>query len=97
MRFACYTMCHMRTISIRELHDKTGAWIRRASEHGEILVTDRGRTVAKILPEAGPKATPYFSRRMISPDFRKLMGRGRLRGGTDSTRIISEERDRSIS
>jgi len=90
-------MCHMKTISIRELHEKTGGWIRRAGKHGEIFVTDRGKTVAKILPEAGRRDTPYFSRRIISPAFRRLMDRGKLRGGTDSTQIISEERDRRVS
>jgi antitoxin (DNA-binding transcriptional repressor) of toxin-antitoxin stability system len=87
----------MKTISIRELHEKTGEWIRRAGKHGEIFVTDRGKTVAKILPETGPRDTPYFSRRIISPAFRRLLGRGKLHGGTDSTQIISEERDRRIS
>jgi antitoxin (DNA-binding transcriptional repressor) of toxin-antitoxin stability system len=92
-----YTMCHMKTISIRELHEKTGEWIRRAGKHGEIFVTDRGRTVAKILPETGPKNTPYFSRRTFSPAFRRLMGRVALSLGTDSTKTISESRDRPIS
>lgn len=89
-----YTMCHMKTISIRELHEKTGEWVRRACKHGEIFVTDRGRTIAKILPETGPKGTPYFARRVFSPAFRRLRDRGRLQGGTDSTQIIAEDRDR---
>ena len=87
----------MKTISIRELHDKTGEWVRRAAQHGEILVTDRGRTVAKILPETVQRDTPYFSQRKISPAFRRLMDRGKLRGGTDITQIISGDRDRNIS
>jgi antitoxin (DNA-binding transcriptional repressor) of toxin-antitoxin stability system len=87
----------MKTISIRELHEKTGEWVRQADEYGEILVTDRGRTVAKILPEAGPRIMPYFSRRVVSQAFRKLIERGTLRGGTDSTTILSEERDRRTS
>jgi antitoxin (DNA-binding transcriptional repressor) of toxin-antitoxin stability system len=87
----------MKMISIRELHDKTGEWIRRARKHGEIFVTYRGRTVAKILPETGPKNTPYFSRRAFSPAFRKLLDRGKLSHGTDSTKIISEDRNRPIS
>jgi len=86
-------MCHMKTISIRELHEKTGEWVRRAGTHGEILVSDRGRAIAKILPEAGRPEAPYFSRRVVSPAFRRLMRRGILRGGTDSTQVISEERD----
>jgi len=87
----------MKTISIRELHEKTGEWIRRAADHGEILVTERGKALAKILPEADRKGTPYFSKRRMSPAFRRLLDRGRSRGGTDSTQSISEDRDRSAS
>ena len=87
----------MKTISIRDLHEKTGEWVRRAEQQGEILVTDRGRIVAKILPESVQRDTPYFSRRKISPAFRRLMHRGKLSGGTDLTQIISGDRDRHIS
>jgi prevent-host-death family protein len=86
----------MKTISIRELHAKTGKYVRGAAHAGEIYITDRGKTVAKIVPQHDPGETPYFARRKVTPAFRKLMESGRLRGGTDSTSIVSEERDRPI-
>jgi antitoxin (DNA-binding transcriptional repressor) of toxin-antitoxin stability system len=46
-------MCHnvhMKTISIRELHLKTGSWVRHAARWGPIVVTDRGRRVAALQP-----------------------------------------------
>jgi antitoxin (DNA-binding transcriptional repressor) of toxin-antitoxin stability system len=46
-------MCHnvhMKTISIRELHLKTGWWVRHAASRGPIVVTDRGRRVAALQP-----------------------------------------------
>ena len=46
-------MCHnvhMKTISIRELHLKTGRWVRHAASRGSIVVTDRGRRVAALQP-----------------------------------------------
>jgi antitoxin (DNA-binding transcriptional repressor) of toxin-antitoxin stability system len=46
-------MCHnvhMKTISIRELHLKTGQWVRLAASRGPIVVTDRGRRVAALQP-----------------------------------------------
>src|SRR5271154_7203555 len=46
-------MCHhvhMKTISIRELHMKTGRWVRHAASRGPIVVTDRGRRVAALQP-----------------------------------------------
>jgi prevent-host-death family protein len=48
----------MKRISIRELHEKTGEYIRQASKAGAIYVTDHGKTVAKIVPEEGPPQTP---------------------------------------
>jgi prevent-host-death family protein len=85
----------MKTVSIRELHQRTGEYIRKAAKEGEILVTDRGRTVAKIVPQEASPEIPYFARRRLTPGFRKLMKTGKLRGGTDATRIVSEDRDRS--
>jgi prevent-host-death family protein len=83
----------MKAISIRELHEKTGQWVRRVRQHGEILVTDRGEAVARLTPEGPRKAVPYFARRVLSPAFRKLAASGRLSGGMDSTATISEDRE----
>ena len=84
----------MKSISIRELHAATGKWVRRAAA-GEVLVTERGRLVAKIVPAAPVPAEPYFARRKFTRAF--LARRRHFRGGTDSTQIISEDRDREIS
>jgi len=84
----------MKTISIRELHHNTGKWVRKAAEVGEIHVSERGKTIARILPQEPTPEVPYFARRKLSPAFRKIMHR--LEGGTDSTQIISEDRDRPI-
>jgi antitoxin (DNA-binding transcriptional repressor) of toxin-antitoxin stability system len=81
----------MKTISIRELHHDTGEWIRKAAKVGEIHVTERGKTIARIPPQASTPEIPYFARRKLNPAFRRIMHR--LSGGTDSTRIISEDRD----
>ena len=85
----------MKTVSIRELHAKTGEVVRGVARHGQILVTDNGRPVAKILPEAPRAEVSYFARRrFISEAVKKRIEGGRLgRGGTDSTVGISEDRD----
>jgi antitoxin (DNA-binding transcriptional repressor) of toxin-antitoxin stability system len=83
----------MKVISIRELHEKTGEWIRQAAHYGVIRVTDRGQTVAKILPEKEPEAAFYFSQRKVSTGFQRLSQSGKLSKGTDSTTIISEDRE----
>ena len=84
----------MNTITIRELHDATGRWVRRATALGEIQVTEHGRIVAKLVPAAPPPAEPYFARQRLTRAFRASMSH--LKGGADSTRTISEDRDRRI-
>ena len=86
-------MCHMKTVSIRELHNKTGELVRAASRHGEIQVTDRGRVVARIVPQPELREVPYFARRKPSAAFRRLDASGKTGRGTDSTLAISEDRD----
>jgi antitoxin (DNA-binding transcriptional repressor) of toxin-antitoxin stability system len=83
----------MKTISIRQLHEKTGQWARLARRHGELVVTDRGEAIARITPEAVGPERPYFARRVLSPSFRKLASTGKLSRGTDSTLGICEDRN----
>ena len=89
----CDTMGHMKTITIRELHEATGQWVRRARA-GEVYVTERGRLVAKIVPASPLPAKPYFANPKFTQAFRAQ--RKYLRGGTDATLTISEERDHEI-
>jgi prevent-host-death family protein len=83
----------MKTITIRELHTRTGELVREASRHGEIRVTDNGRVVAKIVPQAEPAKVPYFARRKPSAAFKRLDESGKTGRGTDSTLAISEGRE----
>lgn len=81
----------MKTISIRELHDATGKWIRRAAVLGELHVTDHGRVLAKLLPAASLPTKPFFAERKLLPAYRSA--RPFLKGGSDSTETISQDRD----
>ena len=84
----------MKTVTIRELHSRTGQLVRAASHHGEIRVTDSGRVIAKILPEAERPEVPYFARRKyISESVRRLIEHGDTGRGTDSTVAVSEDRE----
>jgi prevent-host-death family protein len=81
----------MKAISIRELHQRTGAWVRKAAEIGSITVTERGRPVARLeAVEAPGRKNPFLSRK-LRPGYKRLMGT--LTGGTDTVAIVSEERD----
>jgi antitoxin (DNA-binding transcriptional repressor) of toxin-antitoxin stability system len=86
----------MRQISIRELHERTGEWVRRAAGYGELWITDRGHVIAKLVAHAAADGKPYFARRKPSAAFRRLAERGKLRRGTDSTTLISEDRSRRV-
>ena len=84
----------MQTITIEELHTQTGEWISKAAEHDEITVTDGGKAVAVItplVPKPRPPGHNPWKNRVLLPGFAELQKR--LVGGTDSTQIISEDRD----
>ncbi len=80
----------MKTITIRELHEATGRWVRQA-QAGEVYVTKGGQLIAKIVPASPPPAQPFFASPAWTRAF--LRERSRLRGGTDSTEIIGEDRE----
>ncbi|MES1244078.1 MAG: hypothetical protein ABUT39_20915 [Acidobacteriota bacterium] len=63
----------MKQVSLRELHEKTGALVRE--------------------PGARPRTDQPFKRRRILPAYQEMLDSGALRGGTDSTQIVSEGRD----
>lgn len=86
-------MCHMKTITIRELHQATGRWVRQA-QSGDVYVTERGHLIAKIVPASPVPAKPFFADPKFTRAF--LAQRKRLRGGTDSTETISQERNHEI-
>lgn len=84
-------MCHMKKVSIRELHHDTGGWLRRAARAGTITVTDRGKPIARITAIDEQSRVNPFSARVLRPGFARLAGK--LTGGTDSTRLVSDDRD----
>jgi prevent-host-death family protein len=86
-------MRHMKTISLRELHNKTGKWMRRVADEEQIMVTDRGVPIAKVVhPNAyvGPRRT--WGDRKLMPGYAALMKAGKLKSTGDSSVYISEDR-----
>lgn len=80
----------MKTISIRELHTRTGHYVRRAATE-PIIVTDRGETVARLVPISEPAGLTFAERR-LRPGFKRLMNGPLMKA--DSGQLISEDRDR---
>ncbi len=74
----------MKTISIKQLHARTGYWARLAKK-SPLIITDRGEKIATLQPvPASAAARPVFKGR----DWSKLPS-----SDLDSTVFISEERD----
>lgn len=84
-------MCLMKTISIRELHESTGAWVREAARVGSLVITDRGKPIARLEAVSADLPTNPFLTRRLRPGYAKL--RGKLGGGSDSTQIVAADRD----
>ena len=68
------------TITIKELHARTGEWVRKAGQTGEITVTDRGHPIAVIKPvpvnpaTVKPSVNLWLNRKM-TPEFQSLQNR----------------------
>ena len=78
----------MRTSSIRDLHIRTSELVREAEEGTIIVIERRGEPVAELHPVSKKPRVPF-------PDFKALRSRWPALG-TDSTDIVSEDRDRCI-
>ena len=92
VRMLCVTMSHMKEISIRELHRRTGAWVRNARKYGEILVRDRNTPVAKLVPVSGEPPENVFTHWKPLKKFAKALDRPV--GGTPAEDIIGQDRNR---
>ena len=74
----------MKTISIKQLHARTGHWVRTARKQA-IIVTDRGEKIATIQSHVSDEPPrPVFTGR----DWSRLP-----RTDLDSTDLISADRD----
>ena len=86
----------MKTISLRELHERTGHWVRHAAANDGVTVTDRGEPVATLKAHEKPKGNKFANRKLV-PEYKRLMGKLKPTSlEHDSTRYISEDRDRPI-
>lgn len=89
----CDTLCHMKVITIRELHEKTGHWVRAAGRYQNLVVTDRGRPIATLGPAPVVAAGNPFRQRRVLPAYAAVQAK--LSGGTDSALIVTDDRDRT--
>lgn len=77
----------MQTISIRELHMETGRWVRAAARGKRgLLVLDRGRPAARLLPAEDEPGTEFAMRKLVR-GFDRLPDLS-----MDSARLLEEDR-----
>lgn len=88
----CVTMSHMKEISIRELHRRTGAWVRAARKYGSIIVRDRNVAIARITPLSEEPPVNVFEHWKACRKFAAHLDRPV--GGRPIEDIVSEDRDR---
>ena len=86
-------MSHMKTISLRELHNNTGKWVRAVKDEGEIVITDRGVPIARIeKPKPEPRMKIDWQHRDYVPGYLEMLNAGKLDSKIDSSIGISEDR-----
>jgi antitoxin (DNA-binding transcriptional repressor) of toxin-antitoxin stability system len=85
-------MSHMKEISIRELHRRTGAWVRDARKYGSILIRDRNTPVARLVPIDEKPAVNLFEKWKPLRKFAKALDRPV--SGTPVEEIIEQDRNR---
>ena len=79
----------MARIAIRELHVNTGEWVRRAALGEHVIITDRGRPTASLVPVRSEDLTAPFNRRRTLPEFDALP-----EVPNEVSRFVSEDRGR---
>lgn len=89
----------MKTILLEELDPRTSEWLREASQHDRVIVTDHGTPIMTVTITPEPvvaAASGSLQRRALSPAFQAIM-KGLGSRGTDSAVAISEDREREIA
>lgn len=80
----------MKQIRIRDLHIKTGEWVRKAARGEGVVITERGRPMASLIPFDEGSLSRSFRDRRTLPEFDALPD---VSG--EAAVYISEDRDRS--
>ncbi len=83
-------------VGVRELHDQLSRYVRHAAEGGEVVVTMRGRRVARLSPlETGDPLAELRARGLVQEPARpkrNLHGRKRLAASAPVSDLVAEQR-----
>jgi antitoxin (DNA-binding transcriptional repressor) of toxin-antitoxin stability system len=83
----------MQTIALEQLDASASQWLRRATFHEPIIVTDNGRPILTLTITPPPRADSGggLAHRVLLPGFAELMNRPI--GGTGITEILEQDRE----
>jgi prevent-host-death family protein len=84
-----------REVGVRELHDQLSRYVRHVAGGGEVVVTMRGKRVARLGPlEASDPLAALRERGLISEPARDWQPRrrGRARGRAPVSDLVSDQR-----
>jgi prevent-host-death family protein len=82
-------------VGVRELHDQLSRYIRHVADGGEIVVTMRGRRVARLAPFSNDDALADLRARGLVQDPQadwRPPRRGRLRPSAPVSDLVAEQR-----
>jgi len=71
---------------------QTAAVHRRSVTQETIRLLEKALTAEAAEP-SGPAQSSYWAKRKLLPEYEAALKAGAFSGGTDSTQIVSEERD----
>ena len=80
-------MNRMRTAGIREARQNLTELLAEVRKGREVVITDRGRAVARLVPPEAAAAKPYASRRRFRASVR-------LKRGALSDTVVADRADR---
>jgi prevent-host-death family protein len=89
----CSTMKHMEEVGIRALKQNASEVVARAANGEVIVVTDRGRAVAKLTPLTGSLLAQMISSGAARPARRSIASLPAPRSGPSLTDAVLADRD----
>lgn len=101
MKAKCYLPATMPALVIKSFPEPLHARLRQiAASHRRSVTQETIHLLEKAIsteertpPASGGSGTSYWANRKLLPEYEAMLKDGAFSGGTDSTQIISEERD----
>ena len=82
-----------REVGVRELHDQLSRYVRHVADGGEVVVTIRGRRVARLAPvETDDPLADLRARGLVADPSREWRPRARARPRASVSDLVGEQR-----